>query len=75
MHSWSMKVVQDVGCKVCQRSVPTMWFEIWVELGVVEARNPIGHDETWQMFLHLPLGLQMKVLCLLVPEVSSLMWS
>lgn len=46
MHSWSMKVVQGVVCKSYQRSVPTMWFEVWVEEEVADARNPIRQDET-----------------------------
>ena len=52
-----MKVVQGVGCESCQRSVPTMWFEVWVEVGVAEARNPTGQDETLADISPLAFGV------------------
>lgn len=52
-----MKVVQGVGCNSFQRSDPTMWFEVWVEVGVADTKNPIGQDETLVAVLPLVFGV------------------
>lgn len=34
-----------------------MWFEVWVEVGVADTKNPIGQDETLADVLPLVFGV------------------